>query len=254
MTMLQVDLGSMSFNDGVADGEGTLWYIGSIDGWDSPSIRQNEVQRSSLHGSWLGQSVYGSRSITLRGFAKCTSEDGYYNSKNALAAATELIEADATLKVYESTETKQCSVVRSGPIRISDKPGHFIFEVPLIALDPTKYSATLSTDTAPWGSTVTNDGNYRTYPTVTLVSGFSATTVVLTNTTISGSPYMRLTNMNNGDVIDFKNRLVTDSGGSSKYASVDLSTSIWWFLAAGSNSLTKSGGTNATITWRDAWI
>jgi hypothetical protein len=104
-----------------------------------------------------------------------STTNGYFNSKDKLHSVFNLIEAGASLTCAESVYTKKVTVWLAGPIRLRDKYSHFEFEVPLIAPDPLKYNNTATTGTldmlTPASLNVTNNGNFNTYPTITLGAG-----------------------------------------------------------------------------------
>lgn len=261
MAPTQVTVGSITFNNNSADSNGTKWWLTDVEGWDAPPVRQSVVDVSTRHFGSMAESLLAPRPLVLKGVAMTSTTNGYFNSKDKLHSVFNLIEAGASLTYAESVYTKKVTVWLAGPIRLRDRVAHFEFEVPLIAPDPLKYNNTATTGTldmlTPASLNVTNNGNFNTYPTITLGAGsWAGATLTITNGTISGSPTITLTNMAAGDIIDFSARTITDSGGTDKYASLTLNATTWWYLAPGVNALTFTGAGGKTLAYslRDAWL
>lgn len=248
MAAVQVVLNNLSLYG--TDADGTRWMlVDDIDGWDTPDIRMSTIDPTAMDGGILGESQYGTRTLTLRGVAKTTSETNYWKARNKLAEATNLIYNSGIMTVDEVSYVKRVTVRRRDLKMKLRGPSLFEWAVSLICLDPVKYNNSETTTTF---GTVTNNGNHITWPVVTLTSGLNAF-VGLGNPGLPGTPSVQLSGMNSGDVIDLRNRTVKTSGGVDKYESVNQYSTSWWWLAPGSNALSIAGAT-ASITYRDAWI
>lgn len=241
--MIRVDLASIQMNTGVADGNAALWYVTEIEGWDSPAMRQSVSNPTSRHGGVIAESLYGPRSVVLKGLCKAPNESAFWLSYNNLLAAVGNPAVDVFLVVYETT-SKRLSVRRGGEPRLTFiGKGSFAFEVPLIAMNPVKLSTTESS--APVGS-VTNNGNFNTFPIIVTTSTGKPS---FSNPTFGAGAVLHFTqSIASGTSIDFSKRTVEPSG----YEWV-VPSSTWWELVPGINSLSISGVT-ATIYYRDAWI
>lgn len=261
MTALVVTLGSdITFNNGVADGNGTLWYLQDIEGWDSPTLRQELLNPVSRHGAYLAQSLFDTRPVILRGIAKTTSEANYWASYNNLLSATSNLLTTKTLQVAENGGggTKYVNVVRGGAPRIM-MTGQYVFEfeIPLLAMDPFKYAPvaanSLAVAAGAQSPSLVNAGNFESWDLVFTIT--TAGTLVLSNPTVSGSAVLNFgtNSLAIGTVIDFKKRTVLSSTGVNLYNYL-ASTSVWWPLLSGTNSTTKSGTAAGTYTYRSAYL
>ena len=246
--MLRVDIGNtITTNYEVADANGALWYTTDLEGWDSPTMRQSIANPTNRHGGIISESLFGVRSLVVKGICKAPSEAAFWISYNRLLSVLANVNVDISLIVYETTP-KFVSVRRADNIRIRFiGVGSFEFEIPLVAVDPLKYSATLHSSA---------------YGAVTNAGVFNSPHVVIT-TTSTGTPSFSnssygvsasldfVSSIPSGTVIDMKNRTVQN--GVTDHYGATATTSTWWHLVPGANSLGISG-VSATIAYRDAWI
>lgn len=135
-----VTLNSQTFNTGTADGNGSLWFVTDLEGWDSPPLRQSFGNPTSRHGSVILESMLDHRPLTMIGVCKATTEAFMWTAYNSLTGDINALVTPVDLIVYESVP-KKVSVVRGGQIRLNTLSMMiFSFEIPLIAPDPLKYS------------------------------------------------------------------------------------------------------------------
>lgn len=114
------------------------------------------------------------------------------------------------------------------------------------------------TPTAP-GSGLSNVGNTGTLPSFTFTSGASGT-VVISRT--SPSPTETLT-LNIGGTtglaastvttVDFEARTIYQ-GSTNKMSAEVFPSSVWWEMAPGNNTISVTGATSITVSWRSAWL
>lgn len=139
---MRYELGGIVFDpDAAPDVNGVRWVVSELDGWDSPELRQQLLDPTSVHGRVFGESLYGSRDMTMTGVADVPDEPTLWVARNALANATNLVLAGDWLVVHE-TPPKKCLVRRAGRVRMRNNPDVLWveFEVPLVAADPRKYA------------------------------------------------------------------------------------------------------------------
>lgn len=139
---MRYELGGIIFDpDAGPDANGIEWIISELDGWDSPELRQNLLNPTTIHGQVIGESLYGGRAMTATGWICVPNEASFWTARNTLAAATNLVSTEGTLIVRE-TPPKKCQVRRAGKLRMRNHDDVYVveFEIPLIAPDPRKYA------------------------------------------------------------------------------------------------------------------
>lgn len=174
---MRVDLNGQAFS-GLDTDEMARWICQSLDGWDSPQVRQTILQATGRHGGRMSGSYYGTRPMVLAG--KALAKNGHTADELAdhLAAVTDLVTSSGLLTVHEQAP-KRCRVFRAGESRIARPTNTRIeFSIPLVAVDPIKYSTTLTETTITVGSgdrqnaeTVPNGGEFPIEPEEIIVSG-----------------------------------------------------------------------------------
>lgn len=247
--MTIVHINSIDLNNNTADSNGSLWYVESLDGWDSPSIRSSTLEPPSKHGVITSEGLYGPRNITVAGICKATSKNNFYVSDYYLQSQTNYTSRLTTFVFsVEEDVHRRCQVLRAGPCRTRPRGQNtFEFQVTLRADDPFKYSVTEHSEglVASVGETLANAGTARSYPVITLTASGTPTITV-------GSYEWRATDsLASGVVIDMKKQTVKTSGGVTQFDKFDL-TSEWLFLEPGNNTVESSVA--CTVTWRDAWV
>jgi hypothetical protein len=126
--------------------------------------------------------------------------------------------------------------------------------IPLILADGTASSS------AP-GSGLTNGGKAATWPSFSFTSGASGN-VVISRTSPGATQTLTLTiggssglTASTATTVDFApwNRTVLQ-GGANKRGAVQYPSSVWWAMAPGANTISVTGASSITVTWRSAWL
>lgn len=242
---LAVTLGDLPFNQG-PDENGCEYYLSSIDGWDSPSLREDLDDRPLAHGAFRGTSFYGAREIGLSGVVLSPgSLPALRLAKDRLAYATDLTDADAVLLVDEAP-AKQCHVRRSGRLRLAQTGEHLLrWELDLTAADPRKYAAAERTLTLRDGQSVTapNAGTFRAGAPVLLAFDAAGTVEIGPETVTVTGPA----------VVDTLEGTVLDQGVS-VYSRLRSRGPLPALPAQAATPVRYFGSGSVRLTWRDAWI
>ena len=266
------------------DANGTTWIWQTIDGWDSPDVAGQVIQRSADHGGWPASQFLAPRILTVTVMAEAQTQAlrDVARAQFQQALAVGITPNDLTALVYNEPVPKTTLVRRSGKIT-EQKPDltSVIFSANLVCPDPRKYAAEPSSMTAfgdvsdaggglvvpftvpftldpgspPGVMTVVNAGNIDTRPVLTLSGPLTAPKV--TNATYGMTISFSAVTLGATDVlvIDTDARTAYLNGG---FCNADLS-SAWWVLWPGANTLelgsAASGtGANFEVAWSDSWI
>ncbi len=253
MAAVVVTLGSITLGNDVADGNGAIWHVGEIDGWDAPDLRATVLPLAGEDREAMGPVLYKGRALSLKGTCVTPTDAAFWASRAALSTATLLTTTSGLLTVAETT-TKKISVYRAGRVLMRPLGGlhGFEFEVPLIAPDPRILANTATTITA--AGTATNTGNFKASPVLT-VTGVAAGPIVLTRTAPGATRTVSITTAVPGGqqlVVDFKARTVL-LNGVNRYDLV-TATPQWFDIEAGANTIGYSGGGTFALTWNASWI
>lgn len=252
-TCVQVEVGTVVL-DGIVDGNGNKFDWTEVAGWESPEVEQDVLQRTGASGLVMGTSVYRGRPLVVRGTVEVQNapyDVGYFRAMNQVGAGTDLVEESPGLLIVHEEVAKQVVVWRAGAIRWRNTGGMkgAQFEVPLIAPDFRKYGTTLHTVV---GGAVTNAGNKRSTPLVSIAGG--STNPRVTSTTDDGKYVQVNVTVPGGQtlVLDMDAMSATLNG-------VDVAGSIeagsrWFDLLPGANALVLAGGGTLSTTFRDAYI
>lgn len=107
MALVRLDVGTMSFNTGTADGSGNRWYYQSIDGWDMPELRQTWLDRLGADGQVLGESNLSARRVIVSGVVIGTSPTGIYTAMNTMRTVmTNAVTTPISVVLYAPTGTQ----------------------------------------------------------------------------------------------------------------------------------------------------
>lgn len=231
------------FNN-LAFGDTTVYEVVSVDGIvTSPRVRAGDQERPTSDGDVAGLDQYGSRAVefTIDVYAASTTAM-FQTSLDNLMDATVKQTADVPLVFQFPSWGKRrinCRPrQRSVPVTVQTSRG-LAERVRLLfyAQDPLLYNNT-ETTTATAG-TVTNAGNYKTYPVITVTAG-----ATITNTTTSQAI---VTTGTGTLIIDTATRTVTKTGAN---AYDQVTGPIRFHLQPGANVITGTG----SIAHRDAWV
>jgi hypothetical protein len=277
---------SFSFNGLTFGGSATPYQILSVDGLEGvPQIRNQDDNRGYADGMFSGQDFLAGRNITITFLTLATSGGNSAQTNHNLIQNALLPQTSGTTPLYfllpPSGEQFINARVRSFVTNIDPNYtyGYITSQVTFFCPNPTYYDSTLQTGvlsvsnplgrtydrtynlTYGGGSTavttsVTNNGRWAAYPTITLTGPI--TNPVFGNTT--QNKYLSFTGTyTNTDslVIDLYNKLVTLNGVTAR----NLLTSGEWFWAPVGTSQfymtgidTLAGTTTATVVWYNTYI
>lgn len=269
--------GSFDVEFGAVDATGTAWILSDVDdGWGSPPVVGQVVQRQGNHGGYATPAYFGPRVFNVTVTAVAATQAMRDVARAALQQAFPV--NDLALWRLDEPVPKQCQVRRSGQIMEKAlNTVHCQFGIALVAPDCRKYSTVLQTVTAaqgagaagiapPWTPPITlpagappmsvsctNGGNFQTEPTVTITGPITGPAVVnqTTGQTVSFSGLV--VGASDVLVVDFYNQQGSLNGS---FRPGDVSSS-WWTMQPGTTGIrvtgTASTGASMTVAWRDAW-
>jgi hypothetical protein len=130
------------------DANGIAWIWEKLDGWDSPDVTGQIVQRGSDHGGWAAGQWYAARSMTWTLRASAPTQALRDTARALLQQCIPV--NDLALFVYNEPIPKQMWVRRSGRIQETyDNLTEVEFTCVMVAPDPRKYATVLKN----WSST-----------------------------------------------------------------------------------------------------
>jgi hypothetical protein len=276
--------GGITLRIGQPDSNGISWYWQQIDGWDSPDVAGQVIQRSADHGGWPASQFLAPRimTVTIQALAPTQALRDAARATLQQILPVGINPNDLALMTYNEPVPKQVLVRRSGKITESkDTLTGVIFSCNLVAPDPRKYAAQASTETAygsasggggglvvpftipftldpgtpPGVMTVLNAGNFETRPTLTFKGPLTAPSV--TNATYGQTISFSQIALGASDLltVDLLNKVAYLNGS---LRNADLS-SAWWVLWPGENTLelgSSASGSGAYLqcSWSDAYL
>lgn len=263
---LIVNFNGISMGVGQKDAFGVEWHVGELQGWDSPEVRQSLSDPVGTAGVVLTESRYAGRPLSLRGHLYVYNEAAQHEARRRLVLAADCVTQDATLTVTGEAVAKQLTVRRSGRMNTKILSPYVVeFEIPLIAVDPRKYSIAPNTQNlfiAGSSNTITatvqNHGDFETFATLTIAGASNVPTI---RNATDGNKTLSLTGTNGVSdtiVVDMQARTVLYN--TNDFYSWVAPTARWWKLLPGNNSITYSRttsyptGSTLTVAWRDAWL
>lgn len=290
-----IQLGDHLFN--TVDEFGTFWSINDIDGWwNLPDPDIPDITRGIDDGSYETRGRYSSRIFTVTGTFWPDNPSQVRASRDRLIRAANLCHYGAWFATHEPDATRASKVWLSGRPSLAtvNDGGRTDFSIGLKAPDPIKYglfnrilpgwnSVALksSTSTADFGrvydrvyqwayptvpsggvladtATVTNDGNVRVSPLIT-VYGPTLGPINIHNITTNQTMRVRL-GLGSDDIllIDCQNRTVSLNGVPNKRLYLDTVTD-WIYCDPGADrfNYTEETGSSTsfiTVQWRSGWI
>lgn len=277
--------GGLSVSIGTGpDDNGTTWIWQQLEGWDSPDVAGQVIQRSGDHGGWPASQFYAPRVITLTVMASAQTQAlrDVARAQFQQVIPVGIGPGDLATMVYNEPVPKQALVRRSGKVK-EQYPTlcDVIFSANLVAPDPRKYSVgqhmvpgylaasmgggsmvvpftvpfSLASGVPPGTIAVTNAGTFETRPVVTVNGPVAAPTI--TNETYGMTVSFSQVTLNAGDTltVDFDARTGAYNGS---YRTADLS-SAWWVMQPGVNTIGVGGssigsGASFSVNWSDAYI
>ena len=281
-----------TFNDSTDVSTGVYMIQNVPEGIKAPETRHTESPLQNRHGIVDGVSYYGKRIIVFTGKIIAASQSARKTMEEVLKGIFTLdgVQTGDDPSYYtlymtdEDSTAKQMSVKVNRPVEFSKEflnPNIRDFIVELKAQDPVWYSQTLYSSLIDEGlqmgtltlpttlplilgssflneATVTNGGNFVTFPVITITGAGENPTIE--NVTTGESLTLSGLTIVSGDtvVIDCKNGTVTVNGADG--LSYLTSDSVFISLASGNNTIQVSDDSSATLAldvefeYRYAWI
>lgn len=235
--------------DAHTDSNGCQWMVVSMSGWDGAPQRLSTIPYGTKHGSVPVSPMYDSRTVVVGGLLKAPDIDSLWSAYNGLIGTLSL-RSPRQFTVYEGTTPKSLWTLSGAPPRMNIRPGHFEFELTLLAPDPLKYGEETTVDIdAEDAATLDNVGNIESS---FLSAQFRTSGVLrLRNGTTDRTTRSGKRTIASGAVIDYKKRTVRN-GTSDLYWKLGA-FSQWWHLAPGENAIMNEGDADLTVTYRPAW-
>lgn len=238
--------------DGLLLGRGTPYPIEGVQGLGSPEVKVNDHDRATADGGYAGTDRLGPREVLLLiGIDGDPDSTDYGERVDALGEVFSPRAADVVASYQRFGRRRRLYARPRGLVLPWDDDFHLGAAKAVGRLfaqsDPVVYDDDESQTTSGGTFTVTNDGNYKAWPLLT-VNGPGGT-VVLTNNTLGRS--VTLVGLGGTAAVDPRRATVT-VGGSDAYGTVQARPQ-WWWLEAGANSITVTGATSLTVTWRHGW-
>jgi hypothetical protein len=270
--------------NGLIFGADTDYDVNRIDGLDTPDVRVDVTTKAEDHGSFLFAKYLQERRIIIEGSISAGTED-FEDIIQAWKTAFSAQEEDLYLEM-RFTGWPFARMIFCRPVRkyFAVEPmysiGYARYVLELVAADPRIYgvplrrkevlpkSASLFGIDFPidfdvsfgGGDTgkliVANQGDFRTYPLITVYG--PASNIRLINENTDETFRLNLT-LGVGDfvAVDFNLRTIMLNDLTSRYNTLDI-TSVWWAIHPGNNSISfladsTSASTRASLDWRDAW-
>lgn len=140
MAAIQVRLGSITFkaSGAAADADGDRFTVRDLPGWTGAPVESVTVEKPISDGAVMVRGRYTARAVSIVGHAIASNADGVWRARSKLEACV-VAGADSTLYVDEPTGTKTLVVRLADSLRVRPVgPRTVEFEIPLIAVNPTK--------------------------------------------------------------------------------------------------------------------
>jgi hypothetical protein len=156
------------------DSNGTAWIWEQLQGWDSPDVAGQVLQRGADHGGWPAGAWYAPRTLTLQ--LRASAINQYYRDVARAQLQQILPVNDLALLQYNEPIPKQAYIRRAGKVTETyDNLAEVDFAAVLIAPDPRKYSQAYHT----WSPTSYQPSNFITIgsaagSTYTTIGGISS--------------------------------------------------------------------------------
>lgn len=141
-----ITLGSLVLTG--TDASGVQWGADTLQGWGSPASTIAPVQKPRQNGAWGGLAYSKARSVVVSGQTVAPTRALLSAAVDTLVSATDLL--GTTLTIVESGVSRTLTVRRDGDVALTVKPGvdrMFWWSVQLVAVDPRKLGAALSSAT-----------------------------------------------------------------------------------------------------------
>lgn len=132
-------LGALSFNSG-ADADGVIWVADVPTGWHSPRSAGRVVNRAGLNGGLIFGARKAPRTLQITAKVLAPDQTDATEARNALETLVDgLITTSADLTVAEIGGSKKLAVRYVDGLQVTVRSAvFFTFQLPLVALSPTK--------------------------------------------------------------------------------------------------------------------
>lgn len=140
MTVTAVRLAGLTFQTAdVVDGDGDLFVVSNIDGWDGPGVDLAVIEKPVSDGAVIASSRLTAWTLTLSGWVVAGAEGIGPARRKLQTALYGLVDTAGTLEVDEEDGTYTVSVRLSAGLRSRQAgPAAITFEASLLAVVPTK--------------------------------------------------------------------------------------------------------------------
>jgi hypothetical protein len=278
---------SFQFGSFVFGGAGSVYQITSVDGLESlPDIRNQDDNRGYNDGMFTGRDFLGGRTLTFEIMTFAGGGNSAHTNFNLLQSAL-VPQSSGTqtlsFQMSPSDSPYQFSARVRGRLTTVDPEYTYGFirsQYTFFCPDPRYYSDTATTasltptpalgrtydrtynlvyggGSIATSTTITNIGNWITYPVITITGPVTNPTIG----NITTGQYMAVNyNVTNTDtlVIDLDNKLITLNGTSAR--NLVAGNSQWFGAPPGVSNFTFTGTnyligtTTATVVYRSAWV
>jgi hypothetical protein len=261
---LAVELNGWAFDGFTVDADGIMYSCSSLEGWwETASMTLQTAPRGADDGVVIVDERLNERPLALAGFihrAQRETPVGVQglDALRRLKAACRPLRSLSLLQVAEATAAVpilQSYVRLAAPMNV-DMKWHdnalvtVEFMIPLIAQDPRRYDADLSSQVSGAGTdTITTNGDELTPPVFTITG--PATDPLVRSHSVATNPILKWEGSVPGGqdlVIDCAEKTVKLNGVNARDG---LTFPNWFQLIAGNNSIEFDQST--TTTWRDAY-
>lgn len=278
---------SFQFGSFVFGGAGSPFQILSVDGVESlPEIRNQDDNRGYNDGMFSGRDFLGGRTITFELLTLAGNGNTAFTNFNLLQAAlvpqqtgTQVLSfllstSDVTYRFNARVRTRQAKVdpdytygyIRSQVTFFCPDPRYYSDTATTASLSPQPalgrtynktYNVTYGGGSIATSTTITNSGNWTTYPTITISGPVTSPTIG----NVTTGQYMTVnTSLTNTDtlVIDLDQKLITLNGNSAR--NLVAGNSQWFGAPPGTSNFSFTGTnysigtTSASVTYRSAWV
>lgn len=132
-------LGAISFNSG-ADADGVYWWADIPTGWHTPRSPAKVVNRAGVNGGLIFGARKAPRTLQITAEVIAPDQTDATEARNALETLVDgLITTAADLTVVELGGAKKLSVRYLDGLNVTVRTAvSFSFQLPLVALSPTK--------------------------------------------------------------------------------------------------------------------
>lgn len=245
------------------DGNGDrlpYYSITKFDGLGEPSPRANRPDRSRRHGSYDLTTYFSHREFEIDLWVHSEDWDTFWTALDAVKSALAVGSGTQvlTLRRLGWDFTEYAEITLEGGIETRwPHAGTPICQLSFgaVASDPRLYATTLSSINFAATGNASNDGNFNTPPLITFNG--AGTNPGLRNDALTTENEINIIYvMTGGDDIEVDCLARTVKlNGTSRPDILDSSSSFFWRLTAGDNSLQKLGGAvSIDIAWHDARI